>query len=99
VPDFQKTGETYYTQDNEGMAPLPLDKLGQPGEKGVRPVPDDLLLPVDRLHETTFYLVERQDDWAACAWFYLNKPTNGLPPLAPAQERMAGIGVPAKAAK
>ncbi|MCK6490935.1 MAG: DUF2961 domain-containing protein [Planctomycetes bacterium] len=31
------------------------------------------------------------DDWASCAWFYLDRPENGLPPLAPAGERIAGL--------
>jgi hypothetical protein len=36
-------------------------------------------------------LFERQDDWSACAWFYLDKPTNSLSPLAPVAERVAGL--------
>lgn len=36
-------------------------------------------------------LFERQDDWSSCAWFYLDKPTNGLPPLESAEKRMAGL--------
>lgn len=33
----------------------------------------------------------RQDDWAAVAYFYLDAPENGLPPLAPVAERVAGL--------
>ena len=33
----------------------------------------------------------RQDDWSATAYFYLAEPQNGLPPLAPAGERSAGL--------
>lgn len=29
------------------------------------------------------------DDWASCAWFYLDRPENGLPPLAPVGERIS----------
>ncbi|MCX5660083.1 MAG: DUF2961 domain-containing protein [Planctomycetota bacterium] len=31
------------------------------------------------------------DDWAACAYFYLDRPENGLPPLQPAATRLAGV--------
>jgi hypothetical protein len=34
---------------------------------------------------------ERADDWSACAYFYLDRPENGLPPLAPVAERVAGL--------
>jgi hypothetical protein len=33
-------------------------------------------------------MFEREDDWACCAFFYLDKPTNGLPPLPPVGERL-----------
>lgn len=33
----------------------------------------------------------RQDDWSATAYFYLDRPENGLPPLAPVAERTAGL--------
>jgi hypothetical protein len=32
-------------------------------------------------------LFDRSDDWASCVYFYLDKPENGLPPLAHAEER------------
>lgn len=35
--------------------------------------------------------VWRQDDWSATAYFYLHTPDNGLPPLADAAERRAGL--------
>lgn len=47
--------------------------------------------PKEKIGTPGYNLFERQDDWAACAWFYLDTPTNGLPPLAPAAERMAGL--------
>ena len=40
---------------------------------------------------SAYGLFERQDDWSACAWFYLDKPTNSLPPLAPVAERVAAL--------
>jgi len=36
-------------------------------------------------------LFERQDDWSSCAWFYLDRPENGLPALAPVAERIVGL--------
>lgn len=40
---------------------------------------------------TNFY---RSDDVAAVAYFYLDRPENGLPPLAPARERIAALRPP-----
>ena len=40
------------------------------------------------LDAASSFLFDRHDDWAACTYFYLDKPVNGLPPLAPASERM-----------
>ncbi len=37
------------------------------------------------------FLFERQDDWCATAYFYLDRPTNDLPPLAPYAERVVGL--------
>ena len=36
-------------------------------------------------------LFERRDDWAACSYFYLDRPDGPLPPLAGADERTAGL--------
>lgn len=36
-------------------------------------------------------IFERADDWSSCAYFYLDRPVNGLPPLAPVRERVAGL--------
>jgi hypothetical protein len=36
-------------------------------------------------------LFERQDDWSACVYFYLDKPENGLPAIAPAEARYQGL--------
>jgi hypothetical protein len=37
-------------------------------------------------------LFERQDDVSSCAWFYLDRPTDGLPALPPVAERSGGLG-------
>ena len=39
----------------------------------------------------TVGIFERQDDWSSCAWFYLDRTTNGLPALSPVAERTAGL--------
>ncbi len=44
-----------------------------------------------RVKEKGYGLFERQDDWSSCAWFYLDRPMNGLPTLPPAAERSAGL--------
>ena len=36
-------------------------------------------------------LLEREDDWSSCAYFYLNTPECPLPPLAPVELRTAGL--------
>ena len=36
-------------------------------------------------------LFERQDDWSSCAYFYLDRPENNLPALAPVADRIAGL--------
>ena len=34
---------------------------------------------------------ERADDWSSCAYFYLDRPENDLPPLAPVARRVEGL--------
>ena len=43
------------------------------------------------IRDKKYPLFERQDDWSSCAWFYLDRPENGLPALAPVAERIAGL--------
>jgi len=38
-----------------------------------------------------FGLFEREDDCSSCAYFYLDRPENGLPELAPVEERTADL--------
>jgi hypothetical protein len=40
---------------------------------------------------TPYGLFERQDDWSSCAYFYLDRPANDLPELAPAESRTVGL--------
>ena len=50
--------------------------------------------PVDMakaVADKSYGLFERQDDWSSCAYFYLDRPANDLPALAPVAERVAGL--------
>ena len=40
----------------------------------------------------SFGFFERQDDWSAVAYFYLDKPDDDLPPIQPPEQRMQGLG-------
>jgi hypothetical protein len=40
---------------------------------------------------TTDGKFERSDDWSSCAYFYLDRPENNLPPLAPVAKRVEGL--------
>ncbi len=51
-------------------------------------VPDDLSRPDPA---RPFGLFERSDDWSSCAYFYLDRPENDLPALAPIEQRVAGL--------
>ncbi|MCC7144986.1 MAG: DUF2961 domain-containing protein [Phycisphaeraceae bacterium] len=44
-------------------------------------------------------LFERADDWCVCAYFYLDKPANDLPPLLPLAARLADLIDPKKPQK
>jgi len=47
---------------------------------------------MDKAVEANGYgLFERRDDWSSCAYFYLDRPVNDLPPLAPVAERTVGL--------
>ncbi|NLF38146.1 DUF2961 domain-containing protein [bacterium] len=50
--------------------------------------------PIDvkaELKRKGYGLFERRDDWSSCAWFYLDRPVNALPPLPPVEQRVAGL--------
>ncbi len=42
--------------------------------------------------KSAYGLFERTDDWSSCAYFYLDRPTNELPPLVPLEKRTEGVG-------
>jgi len=49
---------------------------------------DTQMQPIDLNQHETLGLFEREDDWSSCAYFYLDRPENGLPPLAQVAERV-----------
>lgn len=56
------------------------------------PGTDGKPVDMDKAVEANGYgLFERRDDWSSCAYFYLDRPVNDLPPLAPVVERTVGL--------
>jgi hypothetical protein len=49
------------------------------------------LKEIDLAKEGGLGLFEREDDWSACSYFYLDRPENNLTPLQPLEERLAGL--------
>ncbi len=56
-----------------------------PGDGG------QVLRATDKVTPNVGGLFERQDDWSATAYFYLDRPTSNLPPIAPYSDRVAGL--------
>ena len=46
---------------------------------------------IENLEEDIFHVVEREDDYCATAYWYMNRTENGLPPLAPVAERIVDL--------
>ena len=56
--------------------------------------PDGGRLRLEELEAQTeeqFYLFEREDDWCATAYFYLDRPVSAMPALVAQAERVAGL--------
>ena len=78
-----------------------VQQIGHAGGEGLRRLQDDAKpivvagpgrVAVDYSRASASgILFERQDDWSSCAYFYLDRPNNDLPPLAPWAERVAGL--------
>jgi hypothetical protein len=69
-----------------------LAKTGLPGV--VRCGADNELLTIERLaamKPDDNFIFERQDDWCATSYFYLDSPINALPAIQPYAERVAGL--------
>ena len=84
--------ETVVALQRAGVALVPVTIDGGGGGKVVRlmdrPQPVDLADPSVPEGWCNFY---RQDDWSACAYFYMDRPENGLPALAPVALRTMGL--------
>ncbi len=46
---------------------------------------------IDKSHVMPYQLFEREDDWSSCAYFYLDRPQNGLAKLPDMAERLRGL--------
>ncbi|MBK9170629.1 MAG: DUF2961 domain-containing protein [Bryobacterales bacterium] len=68
------------------MGPAQTGFLYKTGQPVYRTGPG--LIPKEVLEEGLF---ERQDDWSSCAYFYLDRPENGLSALDPVELRVAGL--------
>lgn len=69
-----------------------VDHLREFQRRGTRLYWSDAEIDIaGKIAGNTSCIFERSDDWAACAWFYLDRPENGLPELAPAAERIAAL--------
>ena len=77
-------------QKQAPLIPVSIDPGGCDKLIGLmdRPQPVDLADPSLPDGWCNFY---RQDDWSATAYFYIDRPENGLPALAPVEDRVAGL--------
>jgi hypothetical protein len=71
------------------ILPQDVDGLSEAGRPIYRAGPG--LVEMDAAALESFQLFEREDDWSSCAYFYLHKPENGLPALAPVEDRIKNI--------
>lgn len=80
----------------QGEIRVAIQQIGAAWEKawvdGMRslgtPIYDTTMTPIDLSQHETIGLFERADDWSSCAYFYLDRAENGLPPLANVAERV-----------
>ena len=49
------------------------------------------LIEIDKSQLRPYQLFEREDDWSSCAYFYLDKPENGLNQLPSEKYRTEGL--------
>jgi hypothetical protein len=72
-----------------------INQLAATGQAGVMPGASDgktnYTLEQLQRDRPAISLFEREDDWCATAYFYLDRPESGLPPLAPYAERVADL--------
>jgi hypothetical protein len=68
------------------LAPHSRDPVVKAGRKLYRTGPG--LVEMDTSKDGRF---EREDDYSSCTYFYLDRPENRLPPLAPVAQRVEGL--------
>jgi hypothetical protein len=72
-----------------------VNQLSATGHPGIMPAASDgkTFYTTEQLknEKPEIRLFEREDDWCATAYFYLDHPESGLPPLAPYTERVADL--------
>lgn len=72
--------------------PFSIREMHQAGRKLVHPGTEQALVDMKAaVADAGYGMFERQDDWSSCAYFYLDRPENGLPALAPVGERTCGL--------
>ncbi len=77
-------------QQMGGALPDMLEKMKQ-WEPAIQLKRGEERIDIDTyIKENKPCLFDRSDDWAACVYFYLDAPENGLPALAPVAERVRG---------
>lgn len=72
--------------------PFSIREMHAVGRKLMHPGEDQAWVDMEAAAAAAGYgIFERQDDWSSCAYFYLDRPESGLPPLAPVAERTLGL--------
>ncbi len=78
-----------------GMSKTALvkDMKANPDKKYMKASNGKQFFDIDELEkgDDIFVLIERDDDYCATAYWYMDSPTNTLPPLAPLAERLADL--------
>ena len=68
--------------------------LGSPGKEEIRAAGGKLYQAGPGLSEMDTSkggIFEREDDWSSCAYFYLDRPESGLPPIEGVAKRIEGL--------
>ncbi len=78
----------------KAVGPIRIVSVGtsRPPRRFIQALAQGLPLSSPDIEPDDWCNFEREgDDWAACAYFYLDRPDNGLPPLQPAAVRLANV--------
>lgn len=90
---FQRHCRVELQQIGYWGGPGTLKQLELHKQKGILRTGDGKgLVPIEQLREhAPVALFERQDDWCATAYFYLDRPASELPAIAPYADRIADL--------